>query len=268
MNYFEFYVGDYARDTTHLTLIEHGAYLMLMATYYGSEKPLPAELPMLYRIARAMTPPEQKAVRTIAEQFFPVDTDGLRHNRRADDLIAKAQVRIEAARSNGGKGGRPRKNPAGNPVGFDSDTQQEPSGEPTGKAHQTPYTKEQKNEPNGSSASAGAEAPPRRSDPIPYQAIVDAYNATLTGLAKVREVTAKRKTALRREWQATPQRRSLGFWQAYFAECQDDPFLNGAGPYKSPHENWRPDFDYLLRAEVVVKVFERAMDRLDREDKA
>lgn len=113
-----------------------------------------------------------------------------------------------------------------------------------------------------SCASASADAP--ANDRVPFQQIVDAYNATLTGLAKVRELTTKRKTLIRSAWAASPQRRSVPFWEAYFAECQDDDFLNGTGPYREPHANWRPTFDYLLRADVVTKVFERAMDRMER----
>lgn len=114
-----------------------------------------------------------------------------------------------------------------------------------------------------SRASADADAPGGR-DRIPYQAIVDAYNRTLTGLPRVREITAKRRTLIRSAWKASPQRRSPEFWSAYLAECQDDDFLNGTGPYREPHANWRPSFDYLLRADVVTKVFERAMDRMER----
>lgn len=108
MNYFELYVGDYLRDTSSLSLAQHGAYLLLMATYYGAEQPLPADAESLYRIARAMTDAERAAVDRVVAEFFPIDpADGLRHNARADFEIDKAQRRIEAARSNGGKGGRP-----------------------------------------------------------------------------------------------------------------------------------------------------------------
>ncbi|WP_071869609.1 hypothetical protein [Xylella fastidiosa] len=105
---------------------------------------------------------------------------------------------------------------------------------------------------------------PPSGDRIPYQAIVDAFNATMTELPKVRELTPKRRTLIRSAWQASPQRRSLGFFQAYLDECQEDPFLNGTGPYKSPHEGWRPSFDYLMKNEVVTKVFETAIDREER----
>lgn len=118
--------------------------------------------------------------------------------------------------------------------------------------------------PNGdSSASADADAP-TKSDPIPYKAIIDGYNQELTNLGKARELTPKRRSLIRSAWQASPDRRSLDFWAAYWAECQADEFLNGTGPYREPHANWRPNFDYLLRADVVTRTFERAMDRLER----
>lgn len=151
MNYFEFYPGDYSRDTRHCSLAEHGAFLLLLSAYYATEKPLPADYVALYRICSAMTPEEQAAVRTVADAFFPLADDGLRHNKRADEEIPKALARIETARANGGRGGRPPKKPKENPAGFDPVNQDEtqpvsgskPSGVPAGKAPQTPYTKKE-----------------------------------------------------------------------------------------------------------------------------
>lgn len=120
----------------------------------------------------------------------------------------------------------------------------------------TPTLEKEKN----SCASPDGDAPDR----IPYQAIIGAYNAAMVNLNRARDLTPKRRTLIRSAWQASPQRRSLGFWQAYFAECQDDDFHNGTGPYREPHVNWRPNFDYLLRADVVTKIFEAAMDRMER----
>ena len=120
----------------------------------------------------------------------------------------------------------------------------------------TPTQEKAKN----SCASPDGDAPDR----IPYQAIIAAYNATMADLTRARDLTPKRRTLIRSAWQASPQRRNLRFWQAYFAECQDDDFHNGTGPYREPHANWRPNFDYLLRADVVTKIFEAAMDRMER----
>jgi uncharacterized protein YdaU (DUF1376 family) len=98
VNYYRRYLGDYARDTMHLSMIEHGAYTVLLDSYYGSEKPLPDDYESLYRICRAMKKPEQEAVRKVADAFFKVSEDGLRHNPRADREIATAQATIAKQR--------------------------------------------------------------------------------------------------------------------------------------------------------------------------
>lgn len=158
MKYFEFYPGDYAKDTGHLSLSEHGAFMMLLSAYYSTEAPLPADLPSLYRIARAMTGSEQKSVQKVADFFFPVGPDGKRRNSRADREIVKAQKRITIARSNGKLGGRRKEgNPAGSPAGSPTPTQPEPSGQARHTPHEEP--KKEQELP----ATPGAETP---ADPI------------------------------------------------------------------------------------------------------
>jgi len=52
----------------------------------------------------------------------------------------------------------------------------------------------------------------------------------------------------------TPQ-----FWQDYFEEVSKDDFNSGRMPGGPGHENWKPDFEYLLREKVMAKLFDRAM---------
>jgi len=147
MNFYKRYMGDYGRDTAHLSLAEHGAYGLLLDHYYSTESPLPADMQSLYRLCRAFDKKEQQAVDSVAEKFFPIGSDGMRHNDRADREIPKDRRAIETARVNGMKGGRPKKEtrrvsdqePRKNPAGFDLETQQEPST----KAHQTPDSREE-----------------------------------------------------------------------------------------------------------------------------
>lgn len=125
---------------------------MMLDTYYATETPLPADYKALYRICRAMGAKEQEAVRRVADEFFPIGPDGLRNNKRADETIAKARKRIEAAKHNGGKGGRPRKEPDGlqqeNPTGLP----EEPIGHiGTTTRPQTPAPKDQERAPVGAS---------------------------------------------------------------------------------------------------------------------
>jgi len=134
LNYYNRYPGDYSRDTAHLSLIEHGAYALLLDTYYATEKPLPMEKKQLYRICRASTATERKAVDVVVAQFFISDGDVLR-NARADQEIGSALARQAAARENGNRGGRPRKTqpiteqePSGFHIDNPGGTQEEPSG--------------------------------------------------------------------------------------------------------------------------------------------
>jgi uncharacterized phage protein (TIGR02220 family) len=140
VNYYQRFLGDYARDTRHLSLMAHGAYSLLLDAYYATERPLPADLDSLCRICGAINPPERAAVETIADKFFQVAQDGLRHNKRADIEIAKALPRIATARANGLRGGRPvetRDEPAGLGDGYPAGSQDEPSGKTALHQHQS-----------------------------------------------------------------------------------------------------------------------------------
>lgn len=49
------------------------------------------------------------------------------------------------------------------------------------------------------------------------------------------------------------------FWQDYFDEVALDDFHAGRQPGGPGHENWKPDFEFLLRENVMAKLFDRAM---------
>jgi uncharacterized protein YdaU (DUF1376 family) len=83
----------YGRDTRHLTMLEHGAYTLLLDQYYRNKGYLPTDPAKLFLICGAATAAERTAVNEIAEQFFPIgpdDIDAKRYNNRADDEIKKS----------------------------------------------------------------------------------------------------------------------------------------------------------------------------------
>lgn len=108
MNYFPLWVGDFQRDTAQLTLTEVGAYQRLLNAYYASEKPLPDDWRTLYRLTSAMDQDEQDAVRSVIAKYWMATPDGWVQTR-AKTEIEEAQKRIETARENGKRGGRPRR---------------------------------------------------------------------------------------------------------------------------------------------------------------
>jgi uncharacterized protein YdaU (DUF1376 family) len=85
MNFYKHYIGDFQRDTGHLSLTERGAYLALIHHYYATELPLPNDYAALCRIAGAITPTEQRAVK-VAMKFFTAVESGLMHNRIEAEL--------------------------------------------------------------------------------------------------------------------------------------------------------------------------------------
>ena len=134
MNWYKHYMGDYARDTAHLTILQHGTYRLLLDHYYATEKPLQAHIPTLQRIIRATTPDEQDAVRTVLKEYF-VLLDGFYSHSRADKELQKYQAQVEHNRTVGKLGGRPR-NPEitqvvilDNPSGFENITRNKPNPE-------------------------------------------------------------------------------------------------------------------------------------------
>jgi uncharacterized protein YdaU (DUF1376 family) len=97
MNYYPHHIGDFTRDTAHLSMLEEGAYRRMIDVYYGSEKPLPAESGKLYRLVRAQSSSERKAVDTVLGEFFEKRDDGW-HQKRCDEEICKAHEKSQKAR--------------------------------------------------------------------------------------------------------------------------------------------------------------------------
>lgn len=161
MNYYERHLGDYAKDTAHLSLVEHGVYTLLLDRIYATEAGIPID--QVHRIARARTADERAAVDAVVAEFFAIQ-DGVLVNGRALQEIEKARVRIEAARTNGRTGGRPKANP--------EETHREPTGFVPGnpdrtqtKAHHVPDTSihtpgKQKQKPPSATPTAAAYVPP------------------------------------------------------------------------------------------------------------
>lgn len=101
MNYYEHHLGDYMRDTAHLSLLEDGAYRRLMDAYYIREAPLPSDPRAVYRLVRAATKPDRLAVDTVLREFFEETPDGWRH-RRCEREIERFKDKQQKARASAG----------------------------------------------------------------------------------------------------------------------------------------------------------------------
>ncbi len=96
MHYYSHHIGDYNRDTAHLSLAEHGAYRLLMDCYYVTGEALPSNQATLCRIVRAVSKVERDAVQKVSSAFFLPTPEGLRH-KRIDAEILSYKNQIETA---------------------------------------------------------------------------------------------------------------------------------------------------------------------------
>lgn len=96
MNYYPHHIGDYARDTAHLSLLEDGAYRRMLDLCYATERPLPLDRARLYRLVRVRSIQEKSAVDVVLGEFFIEGEDGW-HQRRVEREIGKAQEKSSKA---------------------------------------------------------------------------------------------------------------------------------------------------------------------------
>ena len=81
----------YARDTQHLTVLEHGVYTLLLDQYYRAKgRVWGRDSGELKRICRCSTPAEVRALNNIRDSFFHTGEDGFLINHRADEEIKKS----------------------------------------------------------------------------------------------------------------------------------------------------------------------------------
>jgi len=181
VNYYERHIGDYLKDTSHLSLLEHGVYARLLDVYYTRESALPSAL--IARLIGARSKDELAALNVVLLEFFIATEAGDWLQVRCDREIAVYQKKVAHNREVGKLGGRPRK----------VETQQEPPGlsvgwqtEPTRNPLQSPDTRHQTPEKKGQEIKTRAFALPEDVSPAVFsdwQALRRAKKAPITATA-------------------------------------------------------------------------------------
>ncbi|WP_244104418.1 YdaU family protein [Burkholderia gladioli] len=68
MNFYKRHIGDYLKDTAHLSLLEHGVYTRLLDVYYTREAGIPEA--QAARLIGARTKDEMSALEAVLDEFF------------------------------------------------------------------------------------------------------------------------------------------------------------------------------------------------------
>lgn len=242
MNYYKRHLGDYAKDTKHLTLAEHGAFTVLLDYYYATEKPIPDD--RCERIANAYADYERVAVRAVLSEFFTL-TDSGWVNKRADRVIGESEAKSlkakESADARWNKTDSER-----NANASKTHDERNASHKPLATSHKeaTPIV------PNGDES-----------------AILSAYHSILPKCQVIAVLNDKRRKRVKsavklaktvcasQGWPYDP----ADFWPAYFTECASDPWMRGevANP---KNESWRQNLDVLLAEDRFAGIMDRAIE--------
>lgn len=97
MHYYQFNIGDYRRQTGHLSLVEHGIYRSLLDTYYLTEEPLCADHAKIMRSHSIRTEEERTALVNVLSDFFELTEDGY-HQASCHEQIDKYREKSEKAK--------------------------------------------------------------------------------------------------------------------------------------------------------------------------
>jgi len=179
MNYYPFHIGDFRSGTVNMSRHSRWIYRDLLDIYYDTEQPLSLDLDLLCDQVGAESEDERRIVERLLRFKFTKSEDGYRHVI-CDQVIADYHTKAETAKTNGKKGGRPRKAKESDekPSGFPSGSDQLPDGNPIATESQTnqePITNNQLTSPkppDGGSTAAG-----RKPGSIALQTFLDACAA-------------------------------------------------------------------------------------------
>lgn len=109
MNYYERHIGDYLKDTAHLSLLEHGIYTRLLDVYYTRETAIPAD--QVARLIGARSKEEREALEAVLAEFFYL-VDGVFHQDRCERKIERFGDKQRKAKASADARWKGREKPA------------------------------------------------------------------------------------------------------------------------------------------------------------
>lgn len=113
MHYYKFEIATWHLHTSHLSLIEEAVYFRLINYYYDTELPIPNETQPVIRRLRLTEYAD--IVEQILQEFFEWQPDGW-HQKHCNDKIFEYHNKATINKTNGSKGGRPKKKEETQPV--------------------------------------------------------------------------------------------------------------------------------------------------------
>lgn len=243
MHYFKRNIGDYHKKAGRLSMLEHGAYTLLMDACYDREKFPTMDQALDWCWARSDG--EVAAVKFVLEKFFTLEGEQYMQHRIADEIEryhqnAKTNKQIALDREAAKRAERER-------IEHEACTDHaRMSTDEHLTTNQEPLTTNQEPE-DQQPCDQQAESPDLLGDPkpakapqvvIPYDDILKAYAEELPGLPQPRSLDPDRRQAVRVIWTKNEEFGSVDFFRRYFAYIAKSDFLMGGTGWTSCNFDW------------------------------
>jgi len=227
MNFYPFNIGDYRKDASHLSVIEHGVYRQLIDSYYKNEGPLLADDAKLMRTHNIRTNQEKEAYKQIISEFFILDEKCYRHYG-CDKVIDKILCKSAKARASAEKRWEREYANA-------MRTQCEQDANGILPKYTTQIETNTTSKPSVS--------------PCPVEQIITIYQETCTRLPRLRVIPDKTRNAISARWRQDVKFQSIEFWQGFFDYCNENKFLSGqSNPRPGSDRPFRADLNWVVNA--------------------
>ena len=248
MHYYQFNIGDYIKDTTHLEPMEDLAYRRMIDLYYSTEKALPADVDQIARLTRMRS--HSDCIAIVLQDFFTLEDDGY-HQFRIDVEIAGYQEKSDKARNSAKARWKKAREQA-----KVEETQSEGNANALnpqceGNAKHKPLTNNQ--EPINKDLSSSNDESKKIAN-CPHDSIAALYMEILPELSRVAKLTDKRKRMLGATWRSDKKCQNLEFWGGYFQAIRKSNFLMGRTG------EWSADFDFVINQNKMIKIIEGAYE--------
>ena len=260
MHYYKRNLGDYAKKTGRLTMLQHGAYTLLIDSCYDRE--IFPTLEQALEWTWASTEAEVEAVKFVLGRFFTFDKDGCYvQDRILQELLeyhAKADTnkRIAIERETKRK---------------EKSTNREQSVNEPPPNHK-PITNNHKPDiyiaPDGSIGSPDGDLVDKKGKKLPgcnHQAVIDLYHEHLPTMRRIEVWNDQRAGYLRQRWREVAAELALegeitakdvlGWWGEFFQHIDKSKFLTGKVNSKDGRA-FTADLEWIVRPSNFAKIVE------------
>jgi uncharacterized protein YdaU (DUF1376 family) len=244
LHYYKRNLGDYAKKAGRLTMLQHGAYTLLIDSCYDRE--VFPTLEQALEWTWASTEAEIEAVKFVLSRFFVLDKDGQYvQDRILQELLeyhSKSQTNKRIAIERETKRKEKRTNRA--------------QGVNEAPPNQEPLTINQ--EPINTETTSLVVSPSEKTPSAPIAEIVDLYNSRLPMLPRVTVVSDSRKRLVAARWRDVvsadklDRERGLEFFDWFFVHVGKSKFLTGRS------KDWKANFEFLFTASKFPRIVEGA----------